>query len=354
MQKIRVDNDEKILIIAPHPDDESIGMGGFLSMFAPQIDVWLLTDGCMGGIKGQRHSEVAQIRKTEFEKTMQLAGVHEYRMFNVKDRDLSTQIELLTREELEQYQKIFVTNQNDLHPDHVAAFLVLKYAINKKKDSFSNIEVYQYEVTSPLSDVTHFLEITDDIDKKRSLIGNYISQLQQADYYSIALSLNRFRASVYGKRDRYIETYALTDCLCEFDSSTIEKLMIYRQREKLELLLWCYDRWMQLEMSGIHVSQIIEIGYGNKIWIYGCGLLGKAIYRTTNGDNVNVLGFLDKYLSVSGETDNAVYHPDEVDESEKAYPVIVSAVYDYESIEAEMKERGFRVIVSFVSLIKES
>ena len=39
---------EKILIVAPHPDDESIGTGGLLSLYSNQCDVIVMTDGRYG------------------------------------------------------------------------------------------------------------------------------------------------------------------------------------------------------------------------------------------------------------------------------------------------------------------
>ena len=45
---MKINQDDKILIVAPHPDDESIGMGGFLSLYGPQCDVLLVTDGRKG------------------------------------------------------------------------------------------------------------------------------------------------------------------------------------------------------------------------------------------------------------------------------------------------------------------
>ena len=39
---------EKILVVAPHPDDESLGCGGLMSKYGKQCDVLLLTDGRRG------------------------------------------------------------------------------------------------------------------------------------------------------------------------------------------------------------------------------------------------------------------------------------------------------------------
>ena len=50
---IVIDSEDKIAIIAPHPDDECIGVGGILSLYPELCDVFVLTDGRYGG-KGKK------------------------------------------------------------------------------------------------------------------------------------------------------------------------------------------------------------------------------------------------------------------------------------------------------------
>ena len=42
---IIIDKDDRVLVVSPHPDDESIGCGGFLSLYRGRCDVLLATDG---------------------------------------------------------------------------------------------------------------------------------------------------------------------------------------------------------------------------------------------------------------------------------------------------------------------
>ena len=43
--KLTLNPDERILVVSPHPDDESIGCGGLLAKFYGKCDVHLVTDG---------------------------------------------------------------------------------------------------------------------------------------------------------------------------------------------------------------------------------------------------------------------------------------------------------------------
>lgn len=45
---LSVSNQDKIVIIAPHPDDECIGTGGLLALYPTLCDVIVLTDGRQG------------------------------------------------------------------------------------------------------------------------------------------------------------------------------------------------------------------------------------------------------------------------------------------------------------------
>ena len=63
---------DKILLIAPHPDDEVIACGGFIAKYHNQIDVLCINSS---GVKYKHDTlsaeEIAEMRCKEFEKTMQ-------------------------------------------------------------------------------------------------------------------------------------------------------------------------------------------------------------------------------------------------------------------------------------------
>ena len=47
-QPLNINPKARILVLAPHADDETIGCGGFLLKYGKQCDVVLLTDGRYG------------------------------------------------------------------------------------------------------------------------------------------------------------------------------------------------------------------------------------------------------------------------------------------------------------------
>lgn len=45
---LRIKESDRILIVAPHPDDETLGCGGILAKYGEKCDVLLITDGRLG------------------------------------------------------------------------------------------------------------------------------------------------------------------------------------------------------------------------------------------------------------------------------------------------------------------
>src|SRR3989339_2223336 len=57
---------DKCLLLAPHPDDESIGCGGILLKYPDKFDVICLTDGRYGD-ENKPINDIINERKKEFE-----------------------------------------------------------------------------------------------------------------------------------------------------------------------------------------------------------------------------------------------------------------------------------------------
>ena len=80
---LRFSEKDKILIVAPHPDDETIGCGGILTLYGSQCDVVLLTDGRLGKPENSDLTEeqTATVRHKEFVSVMEYFHVNNYLKF---------------------------------------------------------------------------------------------------------------------------------------------------------------------------------------------------------------------------------------------------------------------------------
>lgn len=205
---LKIHNKDKILIIAPHPDDESIGCGGLLLKYASQCDIWVLSRGEKGCLKDDKR-DIARIRTAEFKQNMRYIKPNDYKLFDLKDTMLWDYLDFLNDKNLNSYNKIFITQENDNHPDHAAAYVMVRNTL--KAQNMHETELYQYEVGTPLICPNIYLEITDIIEKKKAIINKNKSQITIYDYQEQALSLNKFRGIEYSWHDSYYESYLLTE-----------------------------------------------------------------------------------------------------------------------------------------------
>src|SRR4030042_4882308 len=66
-----IENNDKCLLLTPHPDDEIFGCGGTLFKHAKNFDIICLTDGRLAG-QNRTFEETISIRKKEFEQCMKM------------------------------------------------------------------------------------------------------------------------------------------------------------------------------------------------------------------------------------------------------------------------------------------
>lgn len=190
---------KKCLCLVPHADDESIGLGGLLSLYGEQFEVILLTDG-RKGIKDKSPEEVSQIRNEEFKNALSLAKVDKYSFLRIEDKKLMSSSNKLQNISISDFDYIFIPNIIDQHPDHKAVSLFLKALISSKHKVKSDLKICFYEVWSALGLVNAFVDITDVIENKKNMINCYKSQVEQKDYIHHAVGLNQYRGMFKDKK----------------------------------------------------------------------------------------------------------------------------------------------------------
>ena len=205
-EKLNVTSEDRLLVVAPHPDDEALGAGGLLALCGPQTDVLVLTDGARGH-KGVPEDAEREVRTRQFLSEMQLVRPHRHIMLGLPDAALWDHKTCLNDFDMSPYTKVFVA-ECDAHPDHAAAcaFVTEKlWGMARRGEKVP--ELYLYEVHKPLGNVSHALDITAVIERKRAFIRCHEDQMPQYCYEQIALDLNRLRASQQNNPDRFFEAY---------------------------------------------------------------------------------------------------------------------------------------------------
>lgn len=344
MLVLNIKEDDRLLIVAPHPDDECIGPGGILALYPHLCKVIVLTDGRQG--QGNIAPEVAkQIRKQEFIDEMRDAGISNYEMLDYEDGSLMQHTDCLENVNLSSFTKIFVTGIHDDHPDHTAAYVSVRQAV--KKQAVTNVEIYLYEVHAPLQEITHILDITSVIKEKRNLIRHHQSQMTSLPYDKMAQSLAEYRALQNRAKDSYYEAYSCVNLMDERDGSTIE---LEKKLQKSVMFYWVLTRWMDLKIRGYGIVDILNKLKIRNIAVYGYAELGQLLCSELVNTKVQVSYLLDKRVKETGIENLPVYIPQgglpEVD------AVVVTAVYYFDEIEKDLLQMGYQNIISFRNLLE--
>ena len=192
------DNLNTCLVLAPHPDDESLGCGGLIALLREkdkEVFVLFITDGSLSHPNSKQYppEKLAALRKEEALRALAMLNVPGGNVFffNKKDGALpadgepqfeqnANQLHLLIT--LLRADLLLVPYEKDPHRDHRAAAQMLKSAAQKIHRSF---RVLQYiiwlhergeESDMPSDDTLRFVDITRYLSKKDEAIRQHQSQ----------------------------------------------------------------------------------------------------------------------------------------------------------------------------------
>jgi N-acetylglucosamine malate deacetylase 1 len=206
----------RVMVISPHPDDESIGCGGTVLKHVAEgdlIHVELLTSGEKGG-HGRSEDETAIIREAEAAAAAVILGVAHVEYYRQPDGGLRVTRALASRlaSRIEEWRPhtIYVPHPAEQHADHQMAFRLLRRSLSSQ-----NVEelprVLAYEVWTPLQQLDEIVDITPYLPKKLKAIGVYKSQAGIMNFEAAARGLARYRGEMHcWPGGEYAEVFA--DC----------------------------------------------------------------------------------------------------------------------------------------------
>jgi len=199
LQTTRSDPSPRILILAAHPDDETIGASVPLSRF-PQSSVAFLTDGAPRDTRfwsaavNESREAYAETRRQEALQALGCAGISPQRVFCLGgvDQEAAFEIGILA----EQFAKVIAEVRPEVvithayeggHPDHDSAAVVARIAISSLETSPLLLEMTSYHardgrcVTGEFLDSGSLPEICfelsqSDRERKRWMMDAHASQ----------------------------------------------------------------------------------------------------------------------------------------------------------------------------------
>lgn len=198
----RVPAMQKVLVIAPHPDDESIGCGGMIRLHVEggdPIRLVVLTSG-EDGLARESKERAQAIREAEARAAARVLGVHRLDFLRLPDRGLAECIPVAAADLVDILagdppHVIYLPHPADAHPDHEAAYPIVKAALAGIR-SIGQAELRGYEVWTPMPLHSWVADISAVMDTKLRAILCYRSQLCDVRYDRAAVGLNLYRGAM--------------------------------------------------------------------------------------------------------------------------------------------------------------
>ena len=188
----------KAIVVAPHPDDETLGCGGTLAKHhaaGDRITAIFLTDGGRGdSLAGGVHGEaLVELRESEARAAAAALGISD--CIFLRNADASLQCSARTAKQLRaildslQPDLVYAPSPFESHRDHREACAIVARALS---DYRRPVQVYLYEIWSPLP---ANCVVPIDLERKLRGVRMYRSQMDARELYvSSVTSLARYRA----------------------------------------------------------------------------------------------------------------------------------------------------------------
>jgi LmbE family N-acetylglucosaminyl deacetylase/glycosyltransferase involved in cell wall biosynthesis len=199
---------ERLLVLAPHPDDEVIGCGGLVAQHLREgrvVHIAVVTDGAEANTNAADREEESRrgVARLGDGATLEFLGF--------PDRGLDDSVAPRLRELLLDVRPdlIAVPSPIEIHPDHLALARAFIGLVQRDETLFADLaatKVAFYEVSQPIRPNT-LVDISDVADSKYAGIAEHRSQTSIRDYAAFARGLNAYRAMTLPPETQFAEAY---------------------------------------------------------------------------------------------------------------------------------------------------
>ena len=195
-ESVRKLSGTRVLVLAPHPDDEVFGCAGAIMRHVAageQVTAHIVTDGAYRA----HHSDseaVVEIRQKESISAASVLGYGAPQFWGLPDRGLHYCEALVLRIqnaiEASHADLVYVPSIFEIHPDHRALAMATLEAVRR---AASGVTLAMYEVGVPMVHPNVLLDISDLGARKAQAMACFTSQLKAQAYDQQINALNRFR-----------------------------------------------------------------------------------------------------------------------------------------------------------------
>lgn len=214
-QMLTVTSGDRLLVLAPHPDDETLGAGGLMAATAAaggQVKTVVLTDGARlrGRLDGAARDALVLTRQTECRAALAVLGTPNVTFLAGRDRQLKWDKRGLVPELAEIIRTmrpglIVLPHAADGHKDHRAVLALLRTAL-RHAGLEDRPKLFGYEIWTP-SRPTHVFAYEPWAETKRMALACYRETFGSVDLGAAVLGLNQYRAGTAGRLNGWCEGF---------------------------------------------------------------------------------------------------------------------------------------------------
>lgn len=227
-----IDNDissfKKVLVLAPHQDDETIGLGATISKMKSlgvEVDLVYLTDGRING----DNTNISEIRIEESNKMKNILSIDNmYVVDNINDT-LENKIEytseyMANNLKLDEYDAYFFTSRFDCHKDHRATFdTVVNLCKNNKlkKDAI----LYSYDINNSIQgDALNCISMIKNGDLSNKWKAYEVFKSQKYITFSTIKIIDNKKLGIAISKGIETSEFSALECFCRMNEEQLIKV----------------------------------------------------------------------------------------------------------------------------------
>lgn len=203
----------RVVVLAPHPDDEVFGCGGAIMRHVAAGDALLVIVVSDGEYRAEPE-QMAAYANTRREESRQAALKLGYgcpTFWGFPDRGIEYGEQLLHHIEgaVNDFNAdlVYAPSIFEMHPDHRALGMAAVEAVRRHS---GELRIALYEVGVPMLRPNTLLDISDIAQRKQEAMACFASQLLEQAYDEHIAALNRFRTYTLGQQISAAEAFLVT------------------------------------------------------------------------------------------------------------------------------------------------
>ncbi|TMN21954.1 PIG-L deacetylase family protein [Lentibacillus cibarius] len=238
---------KRVLVLAPHMDDETIGPGGAIRLHANEgadVHCVFVTDGS-NSVSELSKEDLMTLRMQEMEQVQDILGINRIHYLGLPDGKVTSNGEAKDKfyEQINSLQPdiIYCPSFIDAHPDHTETAQILADVL--KENDMPDITIRLYEINCPIPPdyINCVMDISATLPEKEQAISEFSSQAIAFDGF---LELNRLKTNLTNADIQSAEIFfepSISTFIQHCDNLEIYKDLfpsLFKQANRTDTLLW--------------------------------------------------------------------------------------------------------------------